>query len=340
LVSNGGEEENADVRNRYLGCLFGLAIGDALGAPVEFLSISEIRSRYGEAGVTDFHGWGGFRPGSFTDDTQMSLATAVGCIRAYQRGKDRGICHPAGVVYRRYLEWLRSQSDPFQRRAPGNTCLAALRSGKQGSIEERINDSKGCGGVMRTAPAGLAFPPGRAFREGAECAALTHGHPSGYLSAGFLSELIAHLVGGTTLEIAVDNSLEKLVEYEDHTETLEKIQEARSLAAGNEAVDLSIRELGGGWVGEEALAIALYCSLKFPDDWRKGTVAAANHSGDSDSTASIAGSILGTSLGIESIPQDLVRDVEDAQKIRKIADDMYRIFQNGEELSLEEYPPT
>jgi len=160
--------------SKYQGCLLGLAIGDALGAPVEFLTLSEIKRQYGEHGITDFTQWGRFKPGSYTDDTQMSLSTAIGCIRSYQRWKSRGTCNPASVVYRRYLEWLESQKDPDRRRAPGTTCLTALGSGKMGSIEERINNSKGCGGVMRTAPVGLAFPPGSAFQEGAAYAAVNH----------------------------------------------------------------------------------------------------------------------------------------------------------------------
>jgi ADP-ribosylglycohydrolase len=195
--------------DKYRGCLYGLAIGDALGAPVEFLSLDQIKKQYGEKGVADLYEWGGFRAGSYTDDTQMSLATAVGCIRGCQRWRDRGICNPASVVHRRYLAWLETQKDIAQRRAPGNTCLSALQSGKMGTIEKRINDSKGCGGVMRTAPVGLAFPPDRAFRNGADCAAITHGHPSGYLPAGFLSEVIASIIAGKTLTLAISHAIKR-----------------------------------------------------------------------------------------------------------------------------------
>jgi len=325
--------------NKYQGCLLGLAIGDALGAPVEFLTLQEIKRLYREDGITDFSEWGSFMPGSYTDDTQMSLATAVGCIRAYQRWKSRGICHPASVVYRRYLEWLESQNDPDQRRAPGNTCLSALRSGKMGTIEERINDSKGCGGVMRTAPVGLAFPSGKAFQEGAECAAITHGHPSGYLSAGFLSEMISHMIEGKTLGEAIDMSIKPLVTYEGHNETLDRVEIARFLSVSHKSVEESIETIGDGWVGEEALGISIFCSLKFSDNWERAVLAAVNHSGDSDSTGSITGAILGTLLGIGSIPDRWVNDVENSDRIQKIANDMFRIFKNGEELSFDEYPP-
>jgi ADP-ribosylglycohydrolase len=89
----------------------------------------------------------------------------------------------------------------------------------------------------------------------------------------------------------------------------------------------------------EALAISLYCSLKFSDHWERGTLAAVNHSGDSDSTGSITGAILGTLLGVESIPRPWVQKVEESDRITKIANDMFSIFKNGKELSLEEYPP-
>ena len=325
--------------SKYQGCLLGLAIGDALGAPVEFLRLPEIKERYGKDGITDFHEWRGFKPGSYTDDTQMSLATAIGCIRAYQRWRERGICHPASVVYRRYLDWLESQNNPNQRRGPGNTCLSALQSGKMGTMEEKINNSKGCGGVMRTAPVGLAFPSDRAFQEGAEYAAITHGHPSGYLPAGFLSVMISYIIEGKTLTEAIDLCIRQLIKYDGHRETLDKIELARKLSISQKSIEESIQTIGEGWVGEEALAISVYCSLKSSDNWKRGTLAAVNHSGDSDSTGSITGAILGTLLGVELIPEKWVRGVEDSCKIKKIANDMFNIFKNGKELSFEEYPP-
>jgi ADP-ribosylglycohydrolase len=324
---------------KYEGCLLGLAIGDALGAPAEFLSLPEIKKWYGRDGITDFHAWRGFKPGFYTDDTQMSLATAVGCLKAYQRWRERGIDHPASVVYQCYLDWLESQNDPEERRGPGRTCLSALQSGKMGTIEEKINDSKGCGGVMRTAPVGLAFPSCRAFQEGAEYAAITHGHPSGYLTAGFLSALISYLIEGKKLTEAIDLCIGQLLRYDGHSETLKKIELAKKLSVSQKSPEESIQTIGEGWVGEEALAISLYCSLKFSDNFERGILAAVNHSGDSDSTGSITGAILGTLLGIESIPRPWVQKVEGSDRIKKIANDMFSIFKNGKELSLEEYPP-
>ena len=130
--------------------------------------------------------------------------------------------------------------------------------------------------------------------------------------------------------------MEELVKHDGHSETLGKIVLAQELSISQKSVEESMKTIGEGWIGEEALAISLYCSLKFSDNFKRGVLAAVNHSGDSDSTGSITGAILGTLLGVELIPGKWVREVEDSDRIKKIANDMFSIFKNGEELSLKE----
>jgi ADP-ribosylglycohydrolase len=329
-----------DARSRIHGCILGLAVGDALGAPVEFHSITQIRDEHGPDGVRDLHPWHGFPAGSYTDDTQMSLATAQGLMRAHNRFLLKGICHPPSVVYGRYQAWVETQDDPLETRAPGHTCLHALRSGRMGGIEseDRLNNSKGCGGVMRTAPVGLAARMDVAFTLGAECAALTHGHPSGYLSAGYLSEMIAHLSQSVAVTEAARLPLESLSKCSGCEETRDAVVNALKLAESSIGTDRALAELGGGWVGEEALAIALFCALRSPNDYTRGTLMAVNHSGDSDSTGSIAGAILGTALGVEAIPDRWMAKVENRPLLEKTAEDLYRMVVLDEELSWDEYP--
>lgn len=211
-------------------------MGDALGWPVEFERRSEILRIYGQQGITDLVC---ARSGKaeITDDTQMTLFTAEGLLRAISRGRERGIVHEPSLVHDAYLRWLHTQGDArvasrtqtydgwllgikelHASRAPGGTCLTALRSGKQGTMEEPLNDSKGCGGVMRVAPVGLLHDRERAFQLAAECAALTHGHPSGYLSAGALAHMIAALIAGEELAVAVEGALRKLQKHPQHEE--------------------------------------------------------------------------------------------------------------------------
>jgi len=314
---------------RYRGCLLGLAIGDAVGAPVEFLTAAEIRARYGPEGIAEFDGWRGHPPGSFTDDTQMSLATAIGLLSAYADEAERGQSHVVGSLYGAYRAWLELQDDPAEQRAPGKTCISALASGRIGAISQPLNDSKGCGGVMRTAPVGLAFPADLAFRHGAAAAAITHGHPSGYLSAGFLAELVARAADGEDLFTAIGETCNSLAAYDGHAETLAAVNRAATLAAGPVPTGEALGTLGTGWVGEEALAIALFCALRHGADVRAAIRAAANHDGDSDSTASICGAILGTAYGVDTLPRAWVDTVERKDLIDGVARRMHDAFVLG-----------
>jgi ADP-ribosylglycohydrolase len=307
-----------NTKDRFLGCMYGLAIGDALGAPVEF-DVLQI----GGKRVSTLSEWRGHPAGYYTDDTQMSLATCQGIIDA-AKARDK---RPTPYVYKRYLEWLESQKTVEQQRAPGRTCIQALKSGKAGSIEERINNSKGCGGVMRTAPIGLFYKdPQSIFRYGAECAALTHGHPSGYLSAGYLSHLI-YIVSRTEFNVKDAAVLPMILlhGYEGHEEMSNIMLKAIDYSEDKKmSVEDAINRLGQGWVGEEALAVSLYSALKYSDDWKAAVLAAINYSGDSDSCGSITGAILGAALGISAIPYDWVQKIENAHLIGSITENLWK----------------
>ncbi|HHX45055.1 MAG TPA: ADP-ribosylglycohydrolase family protein [Chloroflexi bacterium] len=320
---------------RAIGCLLGGAVGDALGAPVEFLSLAAIRARFGPEGIRDFVPAYGVL-GAITDDTQMTLFTAEGLLQALRRGRERGLWHPPTMVYHAYLRWLETQGAtppyPYQEarnghlltirtlhasRAPGNTCLAALRSGTMGTPEAPLNDSKGCGGVMRAAPAGLigvADP----FALGCDVAAITHGHPSGYLAAGVLAALVAALAAGTTLREALHSARGALIGWPQHAECLAAVDAAVHLARVAPATAETVERLGAGWVAEEALAIALFAALA-TEDFEAGVVLAVNHGGDSDSTGAIAGNILGALLGPEAIPSRWLDALELRDEIASLA---------------------
>jgi len=300
---------------RALAVLLGGAVGDAFGYEVEFDSIGKIRTRFGSSGITEpiFHG------GKLivSDDTQMTLFTLEGMLQALS--KDGFSIHSCVDSIRlAYLDWLGTQGGSVRgkgwlaaqpemhaRRAPGNTCMSALSSGGKGSILHALNNSKGCGGVMRVAPIGLVskgLKPEETFQLAAEAAACTHGHPSGYLSAGAMAVLVRILVEGIDLRRAADRSLAILRGYDQHDETKEAIEKAIALAeqsCGDRAA--AVETLGGGWVGEEALAIGLYAAL-CAGSFVEALQIATNHSGDSDSTASIAGQLWGAMNGLDGIP--------------------------------------
>ena len=344
--------------SRVRGCLLGGAIGDALGAPVEFQTLERILADAPDGGwVRDYRryddgsAWGS---GLVTDDTQLTLFTAEGLIRAQVRFDDRGICHGAGVLHHAYARWYATQTNPapgrlgdresmegwlvtkrwlYSRRAPGTTCLAALAGIGPGSGygAPARNDSKGCGAVMRSAPIGL-YPGGSrdrwSYDLAVEAAALTHGHRTGQVAAGALAHLIALLADGLPLERAVAATVELLDEVDRDGETVRALRRAVDLVGDGEPVPVRLERLGGGWVAEEALAIAVHAALSFPrfDQVRDALAFSVTHSGDSDSTGSICGNLLGTLHGDLALPADLAFCVEGRGTILELADDFVYEF--------------
>ncbi len=366
------DEEKDRIRARFRGCLLGGAVGDALGAPVEFMSVSEIREAFGRQGIRDFIPAYG-RLGAITDDTQMTLFTAEGLIRGWLRGATHGITTYQGVTAHAYLRWLKTQGgtsgcelipdsegwlyghqELHHARAPGATCIKALRDMKRLG-DPAVNNSKGCGGVMRVAPVGLFAwhishaedSASRAFELANDLSALTHGHPTGLLAAGAFAVLVHGLVSGTTLDEALDVAIHCLKSRPNHEETLQALEQARSLADFRLPVAEAIAELGEGWIAEEALAIAVYCSL-VAKTFEEGVVYAVNHSGDSDSTGAMTGNLLGALHGLDAIPERWLRPLELREVISEVADDLLDLTEwdidedgggEGAESLLRKYPP-
>ena len=216
--------------DRYRGCLLGGAAGDALGAAVEFDDIATIRRRFGPAGIVDpAEAYG--RVGAITDDTQMTLFTAEGVLQADDRlaarrrrpaeqhlvrlpalaahaGRDRPVGRRARTARPRRAAPHRRAA--VQARARQHLPVRAAQPARLGSAaastRSPTNDSKGCGGVMRAAPCGLVTAGSTAPRTriGVASAALTHGHPSGYLAAGALALIVRSLCDGRPVDAAVD----------------------------------------------------------------------------------------------------------------------------------------
>ena len=313
--------------DRMLGCLLGGAVGDAMGYAVEFDSWQAIKARFGADGIAEpvvNHG-----KINVSDDTQMTLFTLEGLARSAQAVERHDIGTIVANIRLGYLDWLNTQSgrrsggklsgkiasDPRLRRrmAPGNTCLSALESGGRGTIEHPLNDSKGCGGVMRVAPIGLfaALRPEEVAELAACAAALTHGHASGYLSAGAMAAIVRLSLDGTNLADAARQANAIISRRKGAEETVSMIDAALSAASsGASNHRKAIGSLGkGGWCGEDALAIGLYAALvaqSFPEVLS----IAANHDGDSDSTASIAGQLYGASKGLADLPNAWIRRLD------------------------------
>ena len=338
-----------DKESKIKGCLIAGALGDALGYKVEFMTWNVIRMHYGEKGITELPLTCG--KAVFSDDTQMTLFTCEAMLSTRRKSLN-------WYLQQSYLNWLRTQGVKrikhsfFKKekveappeldsslakipemnvlRAPGNTCISALCDGGTGTTSRPVNDSKGCGGVMRVAPLGFTNKWGTPALRAAEAAAITHGHPLGWMPAGMLADIIYRICHS-------EKSLEEIIR--DSLKTTANRWPGRDIytltALVNKAIRFSksdmadveaIHQLGGGWVAEEALAIAIYSVLKHQDNIKDALICAVNHSGDSDSTGAIAGNILGAYLGYEAIPKDWEENLELKEVILGMAKNLARIL--------------
>lgn len=335
--------------------ILGGAIGDALGYSVEFMSETEIFNKYGKDGIKELEIKNGVA--EISDDTQMTLFTITGILEGITRGKMRGIMGTLeSYCYSHYKDWYITQTKKYEdiisdkdfyrhswllnckelykRRAPGNTCLSALAKEKKFDEDAPINNSKGCGGVMRVAPIGLYLAGKATYTNIAKITIgnvrYTHGHPLAYIPAAYLTVLLAILINeeNKTLEDAVNYAFSIMssnFNEEKYFDEFRKLYNKVILLSKEKINDLdAIHELGQGWVAEETIAIALYCALKYKDDFIKAIEVAANHGGDSDSTASITGQIIGAMKKGELCDNRFYIKLELKDVIEELAKDLYQ----------------
>ncbi|MFJ3956997.1 ADP-ribosylglycohydrolase family protein [Arthrobacter sp. NPDC090010] len=339
------------IASKIRGSLLGGALGDALGYAVEFDRLPAIRERFGSAGLQDFSQLGG--PVDFSDDTQMTLYSADGLNEALAWAREGVRADELACVWLAYLRWLKTQGvtvpesapQPVPRwldaqpvmqhqRHPGKACLSGLAGGAMGSVARPVNpDSKGCGTIMRAAPFGLIpqLAPEAVARLSTDAAALTHGHPSALHSSAQFSLLIHGLLLGAPLDEAV-SALAGRLQDDPGTppELRERVLKAIDLARAAERLspEALTAELGEGWVAEEAFAVALYAVLATagaadPEQHlREALALAATHDGDSDSTASIAGNIVGALHGDGALPPSWLASVNGIEVVDRIASEL------------------
>ena len=305
-----------ELRSRYHGTFLGLAIGDALGWPVEFLSLHQIRQLWGPHGITDLVEDQHFLIGTFTDDTQMTIALAEGLLASpYDDAEAQMV-----TIAKRFVAWSTS---PENNRAPGNTCMTACRNLADGATWRTscVTGSKGCGTTMRSAPLGLLYHRDfeRLVDRAVKASRITHGHPCA-------------LAGGVATAAAVSLAL-------DHTPPTELVLRVAGLVEPVSAAaaahirrvldvaelpaDEAMAKLGEGWVAEEAAALALSSFLAHPDDYEATIRRAVNTEGDSDSIGCIAGAISGAYNGEEAIPARWRKVIEKREHLLYLANALY-----------------
>lgn len=341
------------------GCLLGGAVGDALGAPVEMLALPDILRRYGSQGVS---GAAESYRGKISDETQLTLFTVEALIRgAIREHAGSSGVSVSGLVQMGLLAWLRGQGVPVPEqpdplgsaltrypalmsyRGPTHATTSAMQLVAErleprsplGTRAHPINDSKGCAGVVRSAPFGFTQSLKYAFESACDAAALTHGNPSGWLPAGTFAGIVFGLSCGLDLRMAIELAVSELTRYDRHEETSEALALAIRLAGttarrGGPMPGPEILEsLGYGIIGPEALAIAVFAALcaetigGTPEQiFRNGVLLSVNHSGDSDSSGAICGGLLGARLGAKAVPEQWRTRLDAADVIERLSTDL------------------
>ncbi len=325
--------------DKIAGCLYGTALGDALGALTEFYDFDFLRRRYPPRGPQEPPG----NPALVTDDTQMAIAVARGLLNAL---RPYTLDTLGAALTKTFSAWY---DDPNNNRAPGVTCLESienLMTGQRWQDATNIS-SKGCGANMRVQPVGLL--PVEAVERASIAqfqAALTHGHATALAAADLTAWVIADLFAGgavSTLSARARAYAESQKRVYHHPWLGDLYERAIMFPTAEDFIEYGWNEclaildrvddamtkqdrlsdpcvlVGAGWIAEEAFGTALYCFLLFPDDPVAVMQHAAATSGDSDSIACIAGAFAGAHKGLAALPADWVRRIEYHDDLRDIA---------------------
>ena len=344
------------LNDKIKGCLFGGAVGDALGYPVEFISHPEIVSKYGDYGIQQYEfnipcEKGKFKEAQISDDTQMTLYTAEAILKNPDSMEEI-----LENIKKAYVIWMSKQTGISvsinidleiekiealnKQRAPGTTCITALQSINSG--KEVKNNSMGCGGVMRVAPVGILGVvkewdyienpfDNKTMKLAAQISQITHCHALSTYSSALCAEIIRQCILKEEITIddfkeiikeAIQNLVPSVCGFGHYWAMMQtRITNLfKYLDDPRDDWQIIESELGEGWVAPEALVIALFCVLRHFDDFSGCLIAAVNHSGDSDSTGAIAGNIIGAILGYKRIPQSYIVNIQNRDYIEMVSD--------------------
>lgn len=341
--------------SHFVGCILGGAIGDALAADIENMPRREILSHYGAKGIKHYTSEDG--KGYFTDETQLMLFTIEALLRYESKLAIRGIGNPTELVYRAYVRWLVTQGEslPFfddemlnsgylvkevalmRWKHPDVHVIGALQRGKMGSFHFRINDYADLSTLSRVAPIGLFDwrDAAEAFTRGAEVAALTHGHPDAYLSAGFFVTLLFEIRQGKSLPQAISDTLLLLKRIPRHEDVLDAIESALAARKVHMEIPEYLSTRPGTKSAHEGLALVLLTALSHPTDFRVAMQEVILHDGNSTTTAALLGQLLGLQLGATVIPDEWEKRLMEKNLILRLVQDFFDGYPKSQEAQIQ-----
>lgn len=338
-------------KSAYRGCLLGLAIGDAMGYPVDTKNISQIRADYGPNGILGYDLVNGYA--DVTSHTQLAAFSGNGLLLGMTRGQVYGRMGPyvryAHVAQREWAIGQRRYDQPsrnhcwtflvpeFRRRHCTDTRMVeTLNREKIGTLEIPVNTYDNPASIASAVPAALFAATVRmdqeeADRLGAESVALTYGNPLAFLPGA----VIVHLITGSIRK--ADMSLPELVEesirslddqfgsqYRQTAQVIALIRKAVALSKDFSVLPVDAMEILKCDSGAEVLAGAIYAALIYERDFDSAMIVAVNHSGRSTAVGAIAGAILGARIGEENLPEFYLEGLEVLPVLQTLADDLHQ----------------
>ncbi len=342
--------------DRFMGAMYGSAIGDAFGYPLRDLSYEEICARFEKIGALELAVSEKTETALFTDATQMALFTVDGIIWADIYDKAYENAAVASYVFYSYQLWLYTQTKTVagqeyawlfdkkenpnlssllrvkgltRKRYNRDTNINALldaHSNKFGRLNAPVNTNSDNGAVKRVTPVGLFYAQDEemAFRMACDIGAITHSSPDGYLPCGVYAATIACLVNGKSIVQSVERALEILEDYKGHERTYNEVKDALDKAVKKEDdPQLTVKEIGQGIEAVEALAIAVYAAVLHEKRYKFAIQLAANHDGDSAACACLTGGLLGASGGFKAIPKSWYKKLQYKNLIETLTDALY-----------------
>jgi ADP-ribosylglycohydrolase len=288
--------------------IYGVALGDALGWPIEFLPMQKINIIYGDSGIAEPP-----NPAQVTDETQTTIAIAEALIEAGEADLETLMAAVTG----RLIDWSNS---PDNNRAPGHTVTEAIRTLEAGISwrEAGVATAKGNGSAVRMGPVGYLYQddPERLHQVAHASGIATHAHPAADAAAIAAAYLVKLALDGIHPESFVGETMAFCSgisdEFDDIMLRVGHVSEWKDEFA-------ALTHIGSGWIAPEAVAMAIYCTMRYPDDFISALRRAVNIPGDSDSVGSIVGGILGARLGLEAIPPEWITRLEGHDQLADVA---------------------
>ncbi len=300
-----------ELLERITGGLCGVAVGDALGATLEFLTREDVERLYGREGLREIvgGGWLGLAPGDWTDDTEMTLAVARGIA------EDPGA--PVEPVGRRFMEWLATGPPDVG----GTVRLALDRHRALGDWEAVSREvtatlgdrSAGNGALMRTLPVGLAYVgDADVARVSGQIAAMTHPHPAAVQGCVLYGLLISRLLTGVEPEKALADAAAAV----DRSGA----PHAPTMAMVEGLPERRYEDLRSTGYTMDTLEAALWCFLH-ASGVEEAVALAANLGGDADTVAAVTGGLAGVHWGIGAVPRRWLMRIGE-RELKEVAADL------------------